>query len=169
MYRVNDRVSAIKEIQGYLGAIIVDEPFVAPSGVYDDNTRLAVIKFQEQNGLESDGIVDMITFDLLYAQYRRKIERDKIQRSTNSFVDFPILPGDFTPALAHINKMMSSLLDNYGVTHDLSDGTYYSRAMSEAVKEIRRIYLLEALDLIDEVLYSRMVNDYNSIFKIKPF
>ena len=35
MYRVNDRVSAIKEIQGYLGAIIGDEPFVAPSGVYE--------------------------------------------------------------------------------------------------------------------------------------
>ena len=41
------------------------------SGIYDDVTRDAVIKFQQKNGLTQTGVVDRVTWNLLAEQYNK--------------------------------------------------------------------------------------------------
>ena len=39
MYRINDRSSAIKRVQEYLRSVGNKNIFVAPTGIYDENTK----------------------------------------------------------------------------------------------------------------------------------
>ena len=163
MYRINDRMSAITEVQNYLRLIGNPEIFVAPTGVYDDNTLLSVKDFQAKNRLAETGKVDKETFDLMFSQFYIQNERDNVKRTLFSFITFPLLPGLMSDGMIHINKMMSDLLDYYGYTHYLRPNSFYSRQTAAAVKALRKIYVLEDLELIDESFYLRMVRDHNSI------
>ena len=165
MYRINDKSSAIESVQRYLRVVGNQDIFVAPTGVYDENTKLSVMDFQGKNGLSVDGIVDIITFDKLFYQYSLILERDNIREKFDSFIRFPLLPGQFSGAMIHINRTLSRLLDHYGETHNLRESNFYSPSTADAVKIIRRIYLLEDKNLIDEELYGRMINDHDSIFE----
>ena len=165
MYRINDKSSAIESIQRYLRVVGNQDIFVAPIGVYDENTRLSVLDFQEKNGLTVSGTVDIFTFDKLFHQYLLISERNNIREKYDSFITFPLLPGQFVDAMIHINRTLSRLLDYYGETHNLRESNFYSQNTADAVKRLRRIYLLEDKNLIDEELYGIMINDHDSIFE----
>ena len=62
----------------------------------------------------------------------------------------------------HINTTLAALLDYYGITHRLRASSFYSEETALAVSALRKIYMLDEGDHIDELLYFRMINDYNS-------
>lgn len=161
MYRINDKQAAITRVQTYLAAITKDI-FVAPSGVFDENTKLAVKAFQENNGIEATGIVDLTTLELLYRQYRLSEGKKVINDTTGSFIIFPMQKGDMSEEIFHINNTLIRLLDYYGKTHRLRASCFYSEETAHAVSALREIYMLEGGDFIDELLYSRMIKDHNS-------
>lgn len=163
MYRINDKQEAIKRVQEYLRVAGNDDIFVAPTGIFDDNTRNSVIYFQADNNLAVTGEVDRITFDYLFGEYSRKNEKQQLNNRLESFIRFPLLPGQSADGMLHINIMMGRLLDYYRQTHRLRDSNFYSPETSEAVRALRRIYMLPVIDLIDEVLYLRMTRDHDSI------
>ena len=90
MYRINDKAAAIKEIQRYLRVVVGDEIVITPNGIYDDVTRLGVIYLQDKYRLNKSGVVDMRTFDLLYAEYKRIIERESVQKEVGAYGCFPL-------------------------------------------------------------------------------
>lgn len=163
MYRINDRASAIESVQRYLRLVGSPNIFVAPTGVFDENTRLSVIDFQEKNELEGSGVVDRITFDLLFSAFELINETNRIKEGYDSFIVFPLRPGQLAEPMIHINRMLARLLNHYRKTHNVRESNFYSKSTSEAVRLIRAIYLLKDTDLIDEELYGRMVADHNSI------
>ena len=163
MYRINDKSAAIRTVQNYLSIVGGFEAFLASTGVYDDNTRRAVYDFQAENGLVANGVVNRETLEKLYDAVS-SAEIIKKTRENYSFISFPVLPGQINDQLLIINGMLLRLLNHYRLPHSLRMSRFYSSATSEAVKMIRRIYLLEEVDLIDEELFSRMINDHNSIF-----
>lgn len=163
MYRINDRPAAIERVQRYLRVAGNPDIFVAPTGVFDENTRLSVIDFQEKNSLEGSGVVDRTTFDLLFAAFTLLTERDRIREGLDSFIEFPLKPGQYAEPMIHINRTLARLLNHYGQPHTLRESNFYSKSTSEAVRLMRGIYLLEGEDLIDEHLYLRMITDHDSI------
>ena len=165
MYRIYDRKSAIREVQTYLRAVGNPEILVVPSGVFDDNTRLSVIDFQEREGFRKSGTVDQATFDRLYELYVIFREREKLTNKTDSFISFPLLPGRQADGVTHINRMLSRLLGYYGYTHNLRPSSFYSTETENGVRILREIYGLEDKGYIDEVLYIRMLKDHDSIDK----
>lgn len=169
MYRINDRSSAIERVQEYLSMVGNKSFFVVPTGVYDENTRLSVIEFQRENGINTDGIVDLITFNMLFDSYSYILQNKKTKEMVDSFISFPLSPGLFADEMIHINRMLIKLLDFYGHPHSLSESNYYSKSTSDAVISIRKIFFLGENDLIDEELYRRMIIDYDSIYKAKEF
>ena len=164
MYRMNDKPAAIEKIQYYLRLVGNPNIFVAPTGIYDENTRLSVVDFQKREGLSQTGIVDLTTFNLLYKVFNKITERDRIRQGLDFLISFPLYPGESSSALQHINGIMRRLLDHYGQPHSLRDSNFYSKGTSDAVGILRKIYLLPLADLIDEELYGRMISDFNSIF-----
>ncbi len=163
MYRINDRSEAIRTVQRYLRVVGNSEIFVAPTGVYDENTRLSIIDFQSRNQLEQTGVVDRETFELLYSQYVYISSRNALNDKLDSFIRFPLLPGDMNDAMIHINRTLRRLLDYYGFTHRLRDSNFYSAETGNAVDILRKIYLLKAGNFIDEEFYLRMLKDHDSV------
>ena len=70
MYPITDKSAAILRVQRYLVSALADEGVFNPiDGVYGEDTRDAVVRFQEKVGLLQTGIVDEETFSLLYRAY----------------------------------------------------------------------------------------------------
>ena len=63
---------AIYKLQTYLRAqrlVNEDFPSLPVDGVFDTQTKDALIEFQKNNGLNPTGTVDKNTWELLYTQY----------------------------------------------------------------------------------------------------
>ena len=162
MYRVQDKSSAIKEVQRYLRGLEYSEIFVAPSGIYDENTRMAVIDFQASHGLDETGVVDILTFGFLYSEYVREREKDKIRSELSGFIRFPITPASYRRELIHINRTLAAMLEHYGMTHSLRSSNFYSEETGRAVVSMRGIYRIGDENIIDEEFYHRLVKDSKS-------
>ncbi len=166
MYRIYDKPEAIKRVQIYLEKIKDVGPYIAPSGVYDSITRNAAIAFQEKYGIEATGIINYITFERLFYEYSKIMEKERISSLLDSFIDFPLFPGRYYKEISHINRIMSRVLDHYGQPHNLTESNFYSAATSKAVELLRGIYLLEARNQIDESFYSALIKDHDSIGEV---
>ena len=163
MYRIDDRSSAIAELQKYLDKIGISDVFIAPSGIYDETTREAVVQFQKSKHINPSGIVDLETYNLIYSEYLAVNEREQINSRLGSSISFPIYEGSYFPKMAHINRAMAECLDYYGYSHSLRDSSYYSSETAAWVKELRKIYMLPDRDNIDTEFYSRLMKDRDSI------
>ncbi len=163
MYRINDKPEAIKRVQKYLATASDAEIFVAPTGVFDENTRLSVIYFQQSKNLEPTGIVDYLTFTLLYDEYSFITQNNEVRRITDSFIDFPLLPGYLGNEMSHINRTIRRVLDHYGITHSIRESNFYSNETAKGVKILREIYILDEGNMIDEEFYLRLIRDHDSI------
>ena len=163
MYRIYDKAAAIREIQVYLREIADSDIFIAPSGIYDDNTRRAIIDFQSEKGLEITGEVDKATFDLLFSEHLIKKEKNEVPYS------LPMKKGDMNDLLVNINRMMKKVLDYYGFTNRLATSSFYSNETARAVDLLRRVYQLENREEIDEIFYKRLIMDLRSIGRISIF
>ena len=166
MYRIYDRAEAIRSVQRYLRIVGNPNVFVAPSGVYDENTRQSVIDFQERMLLEPTGMVDYHTFVKIYEEYLKYIMRAKVKEDAGAFASFPFLPGDMNEKLIHINRLARDIMNYYGFTNRIRDDSFYSEETARAVEILRSVYLLEKKEMIDEVLYSRMILDHASISRL---
>ena len=167
MYRVYDKPEAIRNVQRYL--IVVGDPdiFVAPTGVYDENTRLSVIDFQTRYKIEPTGEVDYGTFTLLYDEYMLLAKDQETRNITDLFIQFPVLPRKTSNGMAHINLTLARVLDYYGFTHQLRDNNFQSDETAAAVEILRDMYFLDQKNYIDEEFYRRMILDHDSIAKVQ--
>ena len=163
MYKVYDKPEAIRQIQIYLRVAGNPDIFIFPSGIYDENTRLAVLDFQSTWEITPSGEVDRITFDKLYEEYATINKRNELIQRLDSFIRFPIIPGKSSDGLMHINRTIARVLDYYGYTHRLRDSNFYSDETAEAVRILRGIYSLDTKNIIDEEFYLRLINDHDSI------
>lgn len=167
MYRVYDKPEAIRSVQRYLITVGDSDIFIAPTGVYDDNTRLSVIDFQTRFNLNPTGEVDYETFTLLYNEYVLLTRNMETGDLTDSFLQFPLLPEKTSSGIAHINLTLGRILDYYGFTHRLRDTNFYSEETSIAVDILQDVYMLDKKDFIDEEFYRRMIIDHDSIAKVQ--
>lgn len=163
MYRIYDTPSAIREVQRYLSLTADEAIFVAPSGVYDENTRKSVIDFQKREGLLPTGVVDRETFELLYLKYSLEREKNLVREGVNQYARLPLRPGESSVAMIAVNAMLARLLSYYDISHNFRRSGYYSAETSRAVQELKKIYRLDMIDEIDEIFYGRMSNDLDLI------
>lgn len=165
MYRTDDRTEAIREIQRAL-IIIYGDSNVFPTGIYDEATLNSVKKFQSENGIEDTGIVDFITFIKISAEAQKKGVIESAERNTGKRVSFPVSVGDSYPEIASINEALKTILDYYGIEHNVRGGYYFGKASADAAKQARRVYGISDGDTVDEELYERLSADLYTI-KIK--
>ncbi len=150
MYHNTDKSAAIRTVQKYLST--------NESGIYDDNTKYLVTLFQRENNLETTGIVDYKTFDLLKSKH---IMREKISNARRSIANhrFPYSIGDFGDDVALINVNLSNALLPYTHEEIMPKGAHYTQYSASAVKRLREIYMVSGESVLDELLYYRILCD----------
>lgn len=165
MYKINDRVSAIKEIQSYLMEIYPQRN-ISPNGIYDSKTSDAVKEFQADNKIQASGVVDYETHLRLYSEYVRRMTVRKVNETEGAFIAFPISYGNYSEYVASVNIIMSNILDSYGVYHAIRRGRYFSQESADAVRILRQILMLEDGEDIDELLYDKLLEMHRMIYRM---
>ena len=155
MYNLNDKKSAIKEVQSYLLEIYGDNS-VYQSGIFDEQTEYFVSLFQKENEIEQSGIVDAKTFNRLFIKYSDSVYEKTLLSTDAVFSILPLKPSAYLDEMLVINKMIADMLDYYGVYHSMRNSYYFSKETKRGVKELRKIMGLKDSDEIDVEFYKRL-------------
>ena len=159
MYRIFDKESAIREIQKYLYRLsdkYKDIPRVFPDGVWGDASREATLYFQRIFGLSPSGVVNNITFDRLYKEYRNILFHDDAEKFPESASSFPYKFGDRGCTVLKINHSLEELRKYYGDITSVRTNDFFSRDTEEAVRDIRSIFGLPGNPIVDISLFDRI-------------
>ena len=160
MYKNYDKASAVTELQRYLSYI--SDSFIAPSGVYDESTKTAVMDIQERNSLIKNGVVNKETYDAIYSEYEEKITIEKAADK----ISFPVNIGDYGSDIYTINEMMIKIMDNLNLYHTLRSTSIYTKASSEVQRTLAKVFALENKGF-DELFYDHLEREYAFILKNK--
>ena len=165
MYRIDDTVAAIREIQRFLFTLhyFTEElPFVTIDGIYDTATRSAVAAYQRLRGLAETGIVDNLTFSRLFEDYRAATAALSASAFIPPNTPLPTSIGTSGVGIRNLQNLLNALLFRYraSVRTDVS-GTF-SYATEKAVNELRRIYRLPQDGTVTNELFQKMLRDYEN-------
>ena len=171
MYSINDKKSAVKEIQKYLYKISDTTypkiPRIPIDGDFDKETRAAVEKFQQIMGIEVTGIVNNETFALLYDEYLAVIADQNTDNSIIGDDTFPLMEGSHSEAVSALHLIINELGETYTELPSVGTGSFYNKTTSDAIKMLRKIYRLSPSEKVDKILYSRLREDLDARRRVK--
>ena len=155
MYRFYEEKEKIREIQKYL--------FVTESGYYDEKTREAVKHVQKLYGFEENGEIDYYTFTLIYGEYLKKKQKDRLKARFPEVV-FPLKINSYSDASMEVNKMLILLSNFYGIETNLRYTDYYGERSEKIIEKISDIYdIVRVAGEIDENTYEMLEKDFRMI------
>ena len=159
MYRIDDRKSAIKEVQRFLLIISQNDdniPKVAIDGFYTEETRIAVEEYQKQRGVKVTGVVDRETFDMLYSEADEIMLDAEIRRGVANAEAFPLKLGDSGADVSDLNTLLRELSHFYKDITELPRGTFFSKITEGAVKIMQFHFKESESGIVTLVLYERL-------------
>ena len=163
MFKIHDRVSAVRRIQEYL-RLINDRldcklPVIAIDGIYGEETRLAVMAFQAMRGILESGVVDSVTNEAIYNAYLKATESEVKSQFSNS--DFPVSYGSNSRSVEAINRILKDLTEIYKDIPSADRGSYFGFNTRAAVEAYEAITGRTPSGIVDSELYNRMVREVN--------
>lgn len=165
-YDITDQKQVVREIKKYLHAISTHTyPEITRGtvdGIYDNETRASVKKFQALQGLPETGVVDYITFLTLADEYGSIKTADALPDSLIEYQSFPMIYGDMSEDVRLLNMMITELSKIYKSIGAVGSDNYYSKRTVKAIKEIEKIFNLEITGITDAILYDRIKEELNS-------
>lgn len=171
MAEIQNTAEAVKNLQRYLRRLSFEEngpERVSIDGVFEDNTRQSLTSFQRGAGLEPTGVADRQTWDALFAEYSRLIERDKNEELSL----FPSLPSDYSFGLGDefllvkiLQLLMIELALVYDIFEDISDNGVYDESTEQAVRAFQQKNLLGDTGRVDRRTWARIVREYENLDK----
>ena len=170
MYFINDKTSAVREVQrmlliisqeqGELGEVTVD-------GIYQDTTRGAVLEFQKLNGLNPTSEVDLDTFSLLYLKSEDILNRNRINGETRGVDKFPLILGDASDAVMRLNTELLSLTRYLTDMPRADTRSFFGRATADAVKYFQKIIRVADDGIVSQELFDRIKKELSHREKFK--
>ncbi len=166
MYRQENTAAAIERIQDYLYEIYQNGGISNPTvrdGIYGEQTRTAVIEFQNRNGLEANGIVDLETFDALRASataYKEKNEQDEYLYSQNGY---PLRFGTSGADVDVLHALLRSISEYRRDLPPIPRSSYYSNETENAVRYMERVFLMNESGIVSAALFKRLENDLEAM------
>ncbi len=159
MYNINDKNSAIKELQRLLR--------INQTGQYDSNTKSAVKEHQEKNNIAVTGITDYETFESVVNEHilYEMIELNKL--NLHELPDFPYKYGDSGTNVGVINSILGEIFEEYTIETKLPRGKYFDKDTENAVTRLQAIFMLSETGQVDDIMFARMVDEKNAIISKK--
>jgi len=154
MYRIDDKVGAIKEVQRLLN--------LNQTGLFDKKTREAVLDAQAKYRLAETGVVDYLTFTLIAENYRN--EKSNLWSSDYLLNPrFPYVIGDMGENVLRINEALQVVLNDYTYEGIMPKGRYLNDNTIQGAKFLRKLFGMNESNEIDEELMSRIMKEREHI------
>lgn len=154
MYHIDNRISALKEVQRLLN--------INPTGIYDENTRKEVARVQSNYNLEIKKAIEYETFNAILDEYKKR-ELTVIDQKYLFNPTFPYVVGDMDGNVELINDAMRLVLEDYIYEDTLPKGKYLSYNTISAANFLRKIFEIEPMEEIDETFVNRLLIEKNAI------
>ena len=154
MYRIDDKVGAIKEVQRLLN--------LNQTGLFDKKTREAVLDAQAKYRLAETGVVDYLTFTLIAENYRN----EKSNRWGSDYLlnpRFPYVIGDMGENVLRINEALQVVLNDYTYEGIMPKGRYLNDHTIQGAQFLRKLFGMNESNEIDEELMSRIMKEREHI------
>ena len=122
MSRIFTERDAIRNLQTYLRAQRTADstfPTVPIDGIFDTQTKNALIEFQLRNNLSPTGIADRTTWDLLYNEYLDILQKNSLPAA---IIPFPSYPKDYTIKKGEVSFLVATLqymLNEIGIIYNV--------------------------------------------------
>lgn len=159
----NNLSDAIRNLQTYLREISFYDssiPRVPIDGLYDTDTRAAVLEFQRTRGLEPSSNVDKETWDAIYDEYRAIKRANTRERTPSFFPDhtpsYVARMGEKSSFVAIVQLMLRELSADFDEIGELAIDGIYGKATADAVSAFQRASLLEVTGEVDLETYNRL-------------
>ena len=159
---------AIINLQTYLRAqsFLYPNAIIPPvDGIFDTQTKNALIDFQLRNSLAPTGVADRITFELLYDQYLDIIENSSLP---NPIIPFPSHPANYTIKRGENSFLVAVLqymLNEIGVIYNVFDAIEingeYDEATENAIRSFQAINSLSPTGEVDRKTWNSLARIYN--------
>lgn len=171
MYQQRDKKSAVREIQRYL-FVLSDRkyksiPRIPIDGIFDEETKAAVIEYQTVKFLTPSGIVDLETFNSLYEDYMLVVDNFY----TNDYIigdsSFPLSENDQNEDVRALHLIINELRKSYPQIKNVGTGAYFSRRTGDAIEQLRELFIFPSSRAVDKELYRRLQRELNARNQIK--
>ena len=141
MYYVNDKKSAIREIQRFLLKISQKNnvPHLSVDGFYSGETEEAVRAFQRLYELDATGKVERETFDAIYSEYVRILNEETSEALELESESYPLKLGDSGNNVDVLNATIRELSLVYNDL-PIPYGDFYSPDTADAVRLLQRYF-----------------------------
>ena len=160
---------AIENLQRYLRQLSYFDDEIEPiaiNGIWNDETRNALIAFQKINGLAPTGVADEQTWNLLFAQYQNSLEENSPPSSVPFFPREPqgesLGLGDEGFVVAVIQYMLQELSILYDGFDSVEVTGKYDEKTQSAVSEFQKRNLFPQNGRVDKQTWNRLVKAFES-------
>ena len=171
MYNIQDKQEVTREIKRYLyevgHALYPMMKRTTVDGIFDAETGEVVRDYQKTKGLPINGTVDYLTFLALAEDYKRVCQDLTAQDAILTGDPFPIGRGAYSDDVRVINLLLHELSDEYRSLCPVNRGGYYSAYTAAAVRELRKIFMMDISDEVDKKLYNRMLTEIDTLHRNK--
>lgn len=172
-WQVATEENAIRNIQRYLRQLSYFEPTIGNiiiDGIYRTSTRNGVSAYQRIKGFEVTGVTDRKTWDALYSDYLKCLDRNSSGDSISPFFD---LPNDYELVLGASNalvRLIELMLEEISSVYTILAGTFevngvFDSDKQNAISEYQKINRLSVTGNIDKQTWDRLASDYNLILR----
>ena len=159
---------AIIMLQTYLRAQnLVDPtaPKVPIDGIFDTQTKNALIEFQLKNNLAPTGIADRTTWDILYSQYREILDTTSLPDAIIPFPSYPenysLMLGDKSFLVAVLQYMLNEIGIIYNVFDALEINGEYDDETEKIIRDFQERNGLNTTGKTDRSTWGRIAQIYN--------
>lgn len=166
------RPQAILNLQRYLRQLsYFDESIFPPplTGTWDARTEESLMAFQKKHRLPQTGRADDVTWNLLYDEYKRSVERAAHPRSLPLFPLFPdgyeIGMGEESFAVMAIQYMLGEIGVQYDNLERVAQTGIYDSDTDTAIREFQTRNLLPATGKVNKTTWDFLVSAYEIIYR----
>ncbi|MCI8611610.1 MAG: peptidoglycan-binding protein [Clostridiales bacterium] len=169
---INNDEERIRQMQNYLrrlsrwtGDLAL---YVREDGVYGANTKSAVQRFQQTQGILPTGEADRATWEALCAAHDKQKEYYEDSRSIRPFQGGPgdqIEMGERSNLVCILKIMLNEIKLFYDCYAYLPLNHKYDQATAGAVMEFQRVVGLEPTGIVDKRTWNRLAEEYDLAVK----
>ena len=138
-------------------------PLIAVDGIYGPETTIAVEQFQREHRIPVTGTVDLITWEMIRAEYLRVtgINNGALNISPFPGANYVIGPGDHSDLIAIVQIMLNVVSKQFSNLDGVPVDGRYGEATEQAVKKLQEKAGLQQTGIVDQLTWNAIASAYN--------
>ena len=167
-----NKTEAVTNLQRYLRRLSFEDgdydlPRPPIDGIFDRDTENAVRRFQGEMGLPVTGVADKTTWDMIFGEYMRVTEAERLAEGLFIFPDTPsdyaISLGDALTLVRILQLLMLELRAVYDIFEDITESGVFDDSTEQAVRQFQSANLLPVTGKVDKATWNRIVREYANL------